>query len=162
MGDVDEIVLEIDGSSFSAALDFVNNRLIGYFIKYNKDGENFIINGADIGMGIDRYYYIDENDKEQTKEIIDFETPEDKDLLAKFNETVMKKYEEKIAKRQISESEAKEFLLELLDYINYTLTKGGLLGLTEKVKSVVKSENAKVEFHKREVVMKVKSETYKQ
>jgi len=161
MGDVDEIVLEIDGSSFSAALDFVNNRLIGYFIEYNRDGENFIINGADIGMEIDRYYYIDENDKEQTKEMIDFETPEDKDLLAKFNETIMKRYEEKIAKRKITESEAKQLFLELLDYLN-SLTKGGLLGLTEKVKSVVKSENVKVKFHKREVVMSVKDETYKQ
>jgi len=109
-------------------------------------------------MGVDRYYYIDENDKEQTREIIDFEFPEDKDLLAKFNETTMKRYEKKIAKRQISESEAKELLIELLDYIN-SLTKGGLLGLTEKVKSAVKSENVKVGFHKREVVMSVKNET---
>ena len=159
MGDVDEIVLDIEGSSFSVALDFVNNRLIGYFIEYNKDGENFIIDGADIGMGVDRYYYIDENDKERTKETIDFEFPEDKDLLAKFNEKIMKKYEDKIAKRQISEDEAKELLIELLDYINYTLAKGGLLGLTEKVKSALKSENVKVGFHKREVVMNVKDET---
>jgi len=158
MGDVDEIVLEIDGSSFSAALDFINNRLAGYFIKYNKDGESFTINGDNFAMGIDRYYYMDENDKEQTKELIDFETPEDKDLLAKFNETTMKRYEEKIAKRQISENEAKEFLLEVLDYLN-TLTRGGLLGLTEKVKNAVKSENVKVGFHKRKVVMRVKNET---
>jgi len=155
MGDIDEIVLEIDSSSFSAALDFINNSLAGYFIKYNKDGENFTINGDNFGMGIDRYYYIDESDKEQTKEMSDFEAPEDKDLLAKFNETIMKRYEEKIAKRQISESDAKELFLELLDYLN-SLTKGGLLGLTEKVKSAVKSENVKVKFHKREVVMSVK------
>jgi len=155
MGDADEIVLNIEGSSFSVALDFVNNRLIGYFIEYNKDGEKFIIDGANIGIGVDRYYYIDENDKEQTKEIIDFEFPENKDLLAKFNETIMKRYEKKIEKREISENEAKEFLIELLDYIN-SLTKGGLLGLTEKVKGAVKSENVKVRFHKREVVMRVR------
>jgi len=155
MGEVDEIVLEINGSSYSAALDFINNRLAGYFIKYNKDGESFIIDGDNFAMSIDRYYYMDENDKEQTKEIIDFEAPEDKDLLVNFNETIVKRYKEKIAKRQISENEAKEFLLELLDYLN-TLTKGGLLGLTEKVKGAVKSENVKVEFHKREVVMRVR------
>jgi len=153
---INEVILEIDGSDFHAALDFIDNRLFGYSIEYNKDGENFIINGADIGMGIDRYYYMDENDKEQTKEIIDFETPEDKDLLAKFNETTMKKYEEKISKRQITESEAKQLLLEFLDYLN-SLTKGGLLGLTEKVKSTLKSENIKVEFRRPEEVMEVMS-----
>jgi len=153
---IDEVILEIEGSSFYAALDFIDNHFVGYSIEYNKDGENFIINGANVGMGIDRYYYIDENDKEQTREMIDFETPKDKDLLAKFNETTMKRYEEKIAKRQISENEAKQLLLELLDYID-KVTKEGAISLTKKVRSLV--ESVKVEFRRPEEVLEIIKKT---
>ena len=142
------VIIEISGSSFSATLSFSDNHLIGYFIEYNGDGENFTINGANLGITINRYYYIDESDKEKTVERVDFETPEDKDLLAKFNETLMEKFKEKIAKRQISEVEARQFLLELLNYINDKITKGGITSLIEKVKSAVKNENVKVEFRK--------------
>mgnify|MGYP001772588832 CR=1 FL=1 len=150
---IDKVILDIEGSSFSASLTFLNSRLIAFFINYYNKDENFTIDGSESTIGADRYYYIDENDKEQTKEIIDFETPEDKDLLAKFNEEIMRQYREKIAKRQITESEAKQLLLELLDYID-NITKGGIVGLTEKVRSVIRSENVKIEFSRPEIILK--------
>jgi len=48
-----------------------------------------------MSVGIDRYYYMDEDDKEQITERIDFDTPKDKDLLTKFNEGTMRQYKEK-------------------------------------------------------------------
>jgi len=146
------VIIKIGGSSFTATLSFSDNHLIGYFIEYDEDGESLTINGANLGVEINRYYYIDENDKEQTVEKVDFETPEDKDLLAKFNETIMEQFKEEILKGQFSEVEARQFLLELLNYINDKITKGGVLGLIEKVRNAVKSENIKVEFHQREEI----------
>jgi len=122
-----QLVLKIVGSSFSATLDFSNDKLITFSIDYNAESEKFSINGADIVISIGGYHYV----------------PEKKDLLKDFNETVMKKYKDKIAK--ISESEAKQLLLELLDYIN-SVTKGGAIALIEKVKNAVKSENVNVYF----------------
>jgi len=45
--------------------------------------------------------------------------------------------------------------LELLDYINHRITKGGVSGLIEKVESAVKSENVKVEFRRIEEVYEI-------
>jgi len=151
------VVLEIDCHSFSALLNISDGQLISFSIDYNSHEDNFTINGADVGIAIDRYYYMDENDKEQTVEKIDFDIPEDKDLLEKFNETIMKQYKEKIAKREISESEAKQLLLDLLDYID-KVTKEGAISLTEKVRNSIK--NIKVEFRRPEEVLEIiKKET---
>ena len=153
-GKNDWVVLEIDSHSFSAILNLSDGQLISFSVDFDEDGDNFTINGAGVGIAIDRYYYMDEDDKEKTVEKIDFDIPEDKDLLEKFNKTIMKQYKEKIAKREIRESEAKQLLLELLDYIN-NVTKGGAIGLIEKVESAVKSENIKVEFRRPEEVLEV-------
>ena len=122
-----QVVLKIDGSSFSATLNFSNGKLISFSIDYNAEGEKFTINGADIVISIGNYHYV----------------PEKKDLLGKFNDIIMEQYKEKIAK--INENEAKQFLLELLNYI-YKETNGGANELIEKAKNAVKSENVKVEF----------------
>jgi len=156
-GKIDWVVLEINGHNFSAILNISDGQLISFSIEYNEDGENFTINGADIGITVDRYYYMDEDDKEKTVEKINFDIPEDKELLEKFNEAIMKQYKEKIAKREISESEAKQMLLELLDYID-KVTKEGVISFTEKVRSSAK--NIKVEFRRPEEVLEIiKKET---
>ena len=124
-----QLVLKIDGYSFSATLNFANGKLITFSIDYKRDDDSFTIKGADIVISIDGYHYI----------------PEKKDLLKDFNEAIMKQHYEAIMKREISESEAKQLLLELLDYIN-SVTKGGAIALIEKVKSTVKGENVEVGF----------------
>ena len=121
------VVLKIYGSSFSANLNFSNDKLVSFYIDYRGESEKFTINGADIVISIGNYHY----------------TPEKKDALEKFNETIMERYKEKIAEWEINESEAKQLLIDLLDYIN-SVTKGK--ELIEKVKSAVKSENVKVRF----------------
>ena len=95
-------MFKIDGSSFSADLSFSNDKLVSFSIEYNGDEGKFTINGADIVISIGNYHYI----------------PEKKDLLEEFNETIIEKFKEKIAKREINEIEAKQLLLDLLDYIN--------------------------------------------
>jgi len=151
------VILEIDAYNFSALLNLSDGKLISFSIEYNEDGDSFTIDGADVEITIDRYYYMDGNDKEKTVEKIDFEIPEDKDLLEKFNEKIMKQYKEKIAKREINESEAKHLLLGLLDYID-KVTKEGAISLTEKVRNSVK--NIKVEFRRPEEVLEIiKKET---
>jgi len=156
-GKNDWVILEIDCHSFSAILNISDGQLISFSIEYSEDGDSFTVDGADVGITIDRYYYMDEDDKEKTEEKVDFEIPEDKDLLEKFNETIMKQYKEKIAKREINESEAKQLLLDLLDYID-KVTKEGAISLTEKVRNSVK--NIKVEFRRPEEVLEIiKKET---
>jgi len=125
----EQLVLRIDGNTFSANLDFSNEKLISFYIDYKGEGGNFTINGADIVVTIGNYHYI----------------PEKKDLLKDFNEATVEKFREKITKRDIDESEAKQLLLELLDYIN-NATKGVVADLIEKVKNTVKSESVRVKF----------------
>jgi len=156
-GKNDWVILEIDGHNFSAILNISDGQLISFSIEYSEDGDSFTIDGAVVGITIDRYYYMDEGDKEKTVEKIDFEIPEDKDLLEKFNDTIMKQYKGKIAKREINESEAKQLLLELLDYID-KVTKEGAIGLTKKVRGSI--ESVKVEFRRPEEVLEIiKKET---
>ena len=152
--EIDEVFLKIESKSISASLDFIENELVGYSIYYEGDKEKIDIGGANVGMGVYHFYYIDKNDKEQTVQRSEFDTPKDKDLLAKFNRKMLKQYEEKIVKRQISENEARELLVKLLDYIDY-LTKGGVSILIKKVKNAVKSENIRVGFHRPEEVMEI-------
>lgn len=152
--EIDYVVLKIESKSISATLEFIENELVGYSIYYEGDKEKIDISGANVDMIIFHFYYIDKNDKEQTVQRCEFDTPEDKDLLAKFNRKILKQYEEKIAKRQISENEARELLVKLLDYID-KLTKGGVSILIKKVKNAVKSENIRVGFHRPEEVMEI-------
>mgnify|MGYP001772539835 CR=1 FL=1 len=148
----EEVVLRVNGNSFSLILDFIDGRLVSHSIEYNDGRDDFFIAGANVGMGMNRSYYIDEEDKEKVTEWIEFNTPVDKDLLAKFNETVVIKYNEKVMKRQISESDARQLLSEFLDYIGNVVTRGGVYGLTEKVKKALYSENIKVEYPKPEEI----------
>ena len=126
---VEQLVLKIYGSSFSANLSFSNDKLTTFSIDYNVESGKFTISGADIVISIGNYHYM----------------PEKKEILSDFNETVMEKYKEKITVWKINESEAKQLLLDLLDYIN-GLTKGEANELIEKVKNAVKSENVEVKF----------------
>ena len=148
-----EVVLDICGNSFSAILDFINGRLVMYFIEYEEEDDKFIITGNTIKMKIDRSYYIDKEDEENdfdVTESTELDTPVDNDLLEKFNETVIIKYKERVTKRQINESDARQLLSEFLDYIGNVITRGGAIGLAEKVKRALNNENIKVEFPKPE------------
>lgn len=124
---MEQLALKIYGSSFSASLNFSNEKLISFSIEYNEK-EKFTISGADIVISIGNYHYVAER----------------KDLLSDFNKTVIEKYKEKIKGWEVNENEAKQLLLDLLDYIS-RVTKEGT-DLIEKVKSAVKSENVKVKF----------------
>ena len=73
-------VLEIYGYSFSATLNFLDDKLINFYIEYKGIDESFTINGSDIAISIGRYNYI----------------PEKKDLLKDFNEKIITQYEDKI------------------------------------------------------------------
>lgn len=124
-----QTVLKIYGSSFSANLSFSNDKLATFSIEYNIESGKLTISGADIVISIGNYHYM----------------PEKKDILRGFNETVMEKYKEKITRWEINESEAKQLLLDLLDYVN-GITKGEAADLIENVKSAVKGENVEVRF----------------
>ena len=152
--EIDEVVLKIESNNISAILDFIDNKLVSYSIYYEGEREEIDINGANVGMEVYHFYYIDKNDKEQTVQKSEINTPKDKDLLAKFNINIQKQYEEKTEKRQISENETRELLLELLDYID-KLTKRGVSNLIKKVKNSIESENIRVEFHRPEEVMEI-------
>jgi len=147
----DIIIVRIEGEHLYSALRFLDGNLDYYYIEYELNNERIEIIGADIGFGVDFYYYMDENDKEKTKESIDFETPENKDLLAKFNKTAMTEYRDKVLKRQIGENDTKQMLLVLLDYLD-EITKGGIFGLTEKIRRIVKNESVRVNFEKPEII----------
>ena len=150
--EIDEVVLRVHGNSFSVILDFRDGRLVMYFIEYTDERDDFVITGANVGMGIDRSYYIDEEDEDEVTERVMFDTPVNKDLLAKFNKTVMEKYREKVTKRQINESDARQLLSEVLNYVGNVLTRRGAIGLTEKVKEALNNENIKVEYPKPEEI----------
>lgn len=122
-------VLEIYGCSFSAMLNFLDDKLISFYIEYKGVDGNFTINGSDIVVSVGHYNYI----------------PEKKDLLKDFNETVITQYKEKIMKGEISEDEARQLLLDLLDYIN-RITKGKAADLIEKVRVTAEIENIRIEF----------------
>jgi len=147
----DIIIVRIEGDHFYSTLRFLNGNLDYYYIESELNNEKIEIIGADISFGIDFYYYMEENDKEKTKESIDFETPENKDLLAKFNETMMIRYRDKILKRQIDENDAKQMNLVLLDYLD-KITKRGIFGLTEKIRMILKNESVRVDFEKPEII----------
>jgi len=150
-----KVFLDVCGNNFPAILYFINGRLIAYFIEYEEEDDKFIIDGNKIKMTINRTYYIDKEDEENDFDVIEsteLSTPVNNSLLETFNQTVMTKYKEKVTKRQISESETRQLLNEFLDYIGNVVTKGGAIGLTEKVKKLLNIENIKVQFPKPEEV----------
>mgnify|MGYP001772666189 CR=1 FL=1 len=147
----DLVVLAIESGSLCISLNFYNGDLYFYSINYRTTEEYLNIIGTDTSISVEREYYIDKEDKEKTVERINFEIQEDKDLLKRFNDTIMIRHKEKIMKRQITGNEVKQLLLVLLDYID-ELTKKGLPGLTEKVRNVVKSESIKFEYKRPEII----------
>jgi len=68
------------------------------------------------------------------------------DLLEEFNKDVAEKYKEKIENKTLNDSEAKEYLSSLLDYIN-RLTDKRANDLIEKLKDLLKNEVLELEIH---------------
>jgi len=148
-----ETITTFNGSNFSVSLYFLKNNLVRYYIKYDEEEENFVIDGNSSIIKIERQYCINKVRKCQMKEIIKFESSEEKDLLTEFNENVMSKYNNKIMKKQISEEESKELLFGLLDYLIF-LSKREITNLVEKIKESIKNDEIKVVFHEYEVIMR--------
>ena len=122
----------------SATLGFTNGQLTDFMISQSF---NIEIHGDDDAIEI-----VYPHNGRAIRISVEADAEEIDKLLAYFNEKVVQKYKEKIESKTLNESEAKEIVSSLLDYID-TLTDSRAHDMILKLKGLLKNETLEFEIH---------------